>query len=251
MSLRRTSLLSLILLTLNAAALGAISSPVFRIEASNTMGSDSFEVSSGDLTLVPNLGGPGIDGWTWSLPAAEYLSSGMNDIATLTSASLTLVDHPFAPRIILNYVLRAAEGDIDATVDSAVVSFATLPASETKARASTGFSLTDFNDGVPAELAGPGGLGMFTALYDGTTQFANLVPLLTANGGESPSLSDVRPLPPATWEMLGVPVYSMQVHHAFSLTARDLMSGQNTYIIMPEPGALALAALAGLFLRRR
>lgn len=238
------------LLLLAASTAGAGISPViFRIDVSNAGGSAYYEATSGDL--VPD---PGIGGYRWVLPAYQDLDSGGNLIAVLNAATLRVVDNPAGfPRVILNFDLLAGAQDLDVTVKSALVSFSPLPAALAAGRASVGFTLTDYVDGVPAQIAGPGGMGMFTAQYNGFvpggTTFANLIPLVTAGVGSSTSVNDA--VPPASFALIGQAVSDISVMYEFSMTAMDLMSGQSTYVVTPEPAGLALFGMAGLALALR
>lgn len=231
---------------------------VFRIEVSNALGSDSFEVSSADLV-------PDTVGKKWILPMGEELSSGggSNVIANLLSATLRVHDAntlQSGPFVIMNFQLRAGELNTTVHVQSALVSFAAIPAAEAEAKATAGYSLTDWNDGIPATLQSlnpTSGQGMYTARYNPTVQnpmngvvFANLVNEVSIDAGGSGSVSDAQP--PMGWAPVGAAVSAIGATHDFTLTARDLMTGQSTFAVKPEPGALAglLLAVAGLARRR-
>lgn len=242
-------------LVMASAAWGGISPVIFRIDASNAGGAAFYEATSDQL--VPD---PGIGGYKWVLPGQVELSSdALNVIALLNSATLRVVDNRLGfPRIILNFDLQAGAQDILVSVKSPLVSFLPLPAALAAGRASCGYTLTDFNDGVPAVLAGldpPNGLGMFTAKYNGFvpggTTFANLIAELAVDQGGSVSVNDAEP--DMGFASIGTQVHSISVMHQFTLTAMDLMSGQNTFVVMPEPAGAAVLALAatGLLIGRR
>jgi len=242
-----------LLLATSMAAAG-VSPVIFRIEASNALGTDTWTVSSADL--VPD---PGTGGQMWTLAGAHYLKSSLtNTIATLNAATLAVTDDPLNyPGIMLNFQIRAGSLDTVIHITSAMVSFGTLPASETAALCNAGFTLTDFDDNVPAQLASmnPGaGLGIYTAQYNGMvptgTTFANLAALYATDHGGTATASYTYPAG-GGFQPLGVPLSNISVACDFTLTAKDLMSGDTTYYVMPEPAALLLLGLlAGLRVRR-
>jgi hypothetical protein len=180
-------------------------------------------------------------------------------VATLNYATLTVVDTWSYPRIIMNYEILAGESNGTFMVKSPLVSFPTIPGVVSKGRATVGYTLSDFSDGIPAKLEGldPGaGLGIFTAQYNGFvpngTEFANLIEQLATDNGGTLTATAAQP-PVGTWLNIGVDVYDSSVSHGFTLTANDLMSGTNTFVVTPEPAAFGLMALGvvGLSLRRR
>jgi len=244
--MRQVLLVGLVLATASAAVAG-VSPVIFRIEASNANGSTFYEVTS--AALVPD---PGTGGQTWSLGAPVTLMSGSNIIATLNMANVRLVDiNTNIPRVIVNFDI--ANGDLDASfvVKSAVVDFATIPAFLSVGRATAGFTLTDFNDGVPASLQGPGGgAGIFTGFYNGSTVFANLIAGLSVNNGGTVTGTGKEPAV-GTWADIPVAVSDISLRNDFTLTAKDLMSAQTQILVTPEPAALALIACGLLLARRR
>ncbi len=244
-----------LLLTVASPALADISPVIFHIEASNEFGSVVFEVMSDELVPDPATGGQ-----KWTLDMAQELSLGPAPedlIATLENASLTVVDDTFNyPRIIMNFQLQAGLSDAEFLVESPLVSFSTLGEADSAGRATAGFSLSDFSDGIPAMLQGldPGsGLGIFTAQYNGFvptgTQFANLIAELGADSGGTISASDS--FPASGFAAIGENVDDISVMYGFTLTANDLMSGQNTFVVFPEPAGIALILLAVAGIRRR
>jgi hypothetical protein len=233
-----------------SGAYGNVSGFIIDITASNSSGTDSFSVPLGDLVSDP-------DGGHWALPLGGHvLSTPGNVIATLNAATLRYVDNPLnIPRILMSFEIVAGNLNTTIGVKSPLVSFPTLPASSSQGRATAGFTLSDYSDGVPASLEGLSGFGMFTADYNGFvpggTQFANLVPgPLTATDGGTAVANGVLP-PVGTWQTIGVGVNDISLMEAFTLTGKDLMSTTNSFLVMPEPTALALLALGALALRRR
>jgi hypothetical protein len=233
-----------------SAAFASVSDVIFQINASNANGSTVFTVHAIDLVPAP-------PGQAWTLPAPVQLSSGSGLIGTLDMATLLIVDDPHNfPRILLNFDLYAADLDAQFVVTSPLIGFPTLPAALAQGRATAGLTLTDYSDGIPAVLGGlPSGHGIFTADYNGMvpggTEFANLLPGLTATDGGTASGSAAQP--PSGWLSIGQDVHDISLMFGFTLTARDSMSATDTYVVTPEPGALALLALGvlGIVARRR
>lgn len=233
-------------------ALASVSPVIFRIEATNGINSDFYEVTSDQLVPDPVTGGQ-----KWVLAGPYELGPVSDLIATLNSATLTLVDDPLnTPRLLMNFEVLCGETDATFLVESALVSFPTLPANESRARATAGFTLTDYNDGIPAALEGmdpANGLGIFTAQYNGFVpdgvEFANLVAGLYTDSGGTVTANQKKP--PTGFEYLGVGVYDISTMNAFTLTANDLMSGQTSFFVMPEPLSALLLAALGLCARRR
>jgi hypothetical protein len=235
------------------AAMADVSDTIFRIEATSTLGNAVLEVGSDQLVPDPATGGQ-----RWELPAAYDLWGTTELIARLEQATVRIVDDPTnVPRILVNFTIIAGAADAEFLVNSPVVSFAPLPAALSAGNATAGFTLTDYNDGVLAELSGmdpDNALGIFTAQYNGYpagTVFANLVPYLSVGDGGTDSASDAVP-PVGTWQPIGVDVTDIAFDNAFTLTALDSMSGQTSFLVIPEPvGSLALLAAGGIAMLRR
>jgi len=244
--MRQVLVAGLVLATATAAVAG-VSPVIFRIQATNANGTATFSVPA--TALVPD---PGTGGQRWALGGPVTLASGSNVIATLNMANVRLVDNRLnIPRVIVNFEI--ANGDLDATfaVESAVVDFLPIPAALSEGRATAGFTLTDFNDGVPASLQGPGGgAGIFTGFYNGSTVFANLIAGLSVNNGGTVTGTGKVPAV-GTWQDIPVAVTDISLRNDFTLTARDSMSAQTQILVTPEPAALALVACGLLLARRR
>ncbi len=233
-----------------------ISETIFNLAVTNTNGSSAtFSVPS--TALEPD---PGTGGYIWELEFAEELWDFNNNdlVATLNQATVRIVeDSNSFPRIISNFQINNGEADSEFLVESPVVSFdPILPAAYSEGRATASFTLTDHNDGIPAELAGldpDNGLGIFTAYYNGYpagTEFANLVAYMSVDNGGSESASQAFP-PVGTWAPIGVDVNDISFNNAFTLTGSDQMSGQTSFMVTPEPGALMLLGVGLAFLARR
>ena len=244
-----------------AFAQAAISTEILRVEVSTGVGlSDTLVVTSDKLMPGPASGGL----YTLAsdpdhLGSYEFMDGGTS-LATLGSANLLFVDDPvFGPRISMNYQITAASADITVRVNSAEVSFAALPAVSAALRATAGFSLSDFNDGVQAELESlnpSAWLGIHHTYYNGDdvagVEFSDLLPGLSASSGGSISTSDSRPNGGSGgYENVNAPVSSLYVVNEFTLTGMDYMSGNNTYYALPEPAAAVMLSVGVLFVIRR
>lgn len=240
-----------------AAAQGAISNEIFRMEVSSGGLSDTFVVTSANLT--PGAGGS----QQWILNGSQYDFVDSNDpfniLATLESATLTYVDDIFStPRILMNYNLRAGSADITVQANSAIVGFWPINSADAALRATAGFTLSDYADGVDATLNGldPSNfLGIHHSYYNGDAgsgvEFGDLVAGLGTDNGGTITVTGARPQV-GSFENVGVAVNSLYVTNGFTLTAFDLMSGSNSYFAMPEPASIVgLSLLVVLASRRR
>jgi hypothetical protein len=243
-SIRWLAWLPVALLVLTPVAQAGISNVIFRVEASNTAGSNAvYEVDSSQLVPDPTTGGQ-----KWTLPAGGVeLWDGTDLIAKINTATLKVVDDATNfPRILLNFEILAGTSDATFLTQSPVVSFTPVSSVLAAGKANAGFTLTDQNDGIPAVLNGLGGAGIYTAQYNGPlpsggTVFANLVPGLTATGGATTAASDA--LPATGFLPIGEAVYDISLTNDFTLTANDLMSGQVAFFLTPEPTAISLLTL--------
>ncbi|MFH1749187.1 MAG: PEP-CTERM sorting domain-containing protein [Planctomycetota bacterium] len=239
-------------------ASAGISSIALRFEAVNALGSDDFEVGLEELSYNPTTGL-----YTWGLTFSEDLASSPgNIIATLNSATLVIGDDPANyPRIFINYEVQAGELAVEEfRVQSALVSFSEMLPELAAGRATAGFSITDVvNDGIPAELQGlpsedvPVGHGIHTAWHNGLyptgTEFAHLVEFVDANYGGTNTANGKKPA--SGFLDIGAGLYDISVECGFSLTAGDLMSGNTTWTVTPEPATVGLLLLATVMLVRR
>ena len=239
---------------------GDISNVIFRIEASNTIGSGYVEFTADQLTYNPTT-----NQWVWSTGYNEILDD-MDVIATLDSATLKLVKDPAAVNkpyyIEFGFTLHAGAADTDFFIKSALISFATLPPALLQpptggGRATASFTATDVNsNGVTLMPGGPNGAGDYTAQYDGWvpngTTFASLVGEMSFGPGGSGNASQTFPTG-SGYAPINNPVYDMSAMIAFNLTYDDSASGTTTYRILPEPMAGLGAAVLALALgwRRR
>jgi hypothetical protein len=229
-----------------------ISNVIFHFEAENAGGSGSFEATSNLLSFNPVTG---VYSWGSMAPMDLVDPNTHNVIATLRSVNLAIVDQPgLLPRITMNWSAAAGGSLTTFNVFSALVSYSTIPAAQGKATVS--LSATDqTGDGVTLSGLDPQhGLGIYTAKYNGAnpgegTMFSNLLSLVAAGPGGTGQGSQNDPS--VGFRPIGADVFSMTITDGFTLTAGDLMSGNNSFVVLPEPASLLL--LAGLLvgLRRR
>jgi hypothetical protein len=249
--------LAAVALLATGTAAGSISNIIFQVAASNANGSSaSYSVTASDLVPDPSTGGV-----KWTMPAGGVeLWDGSDLIAKINAATLKIVDdYQNAPRLIMNFEVLAGLSDVTMLIDSALVSFQPISGALSAGRATAGYTLTDFNDGIPAVLQGldpANQLGMFTAQYNGPlpnggTEFANLVAGMSVDSGGTVTGSEVFP-PVGVWEPIGEDVMDISFFNGFTLTANDLMSGQTSFVVIPEPaGVLVWAAFCALSIVRR
>ncbi|MCC6357975.1 MAG: PEP-CTERM sorting domain-containing protein [Phycisphaerales bacterium] len=173
--------------------------------------------------------------------------------ASQTSSIEYVVD----PIVNLSFSVAAGNATTTFMIGSALLSFPTISAAE--ARASVGFSVTDFSGGDGATLTGIGGhsgTAGYVAQYNGFagtnsgTSFAELLPSVIA----APFLTgtDSATVPASGYTPIGS-VSDMSSLVAFELSAGDFASGTSTFEIIPEPttGVLLLVAAGALLARRR
>ncbi len=246
-----------LVLAATTAAQAAISTEILRIEATNSLGTAELVVPATALSPITGVSG----GWTWTQSGAVDLVEQFNPaniVATLNSATVTVVDDPFnVPRVMVNFEVRAMDFDVTFVVKSAQVSFPAMLAAETMGRSTAGYTLTDYDDGVDAVMESmdpPNLLGMMSSYYNGDdasgTQHADLITGLAVDNGGTVTASGAEPTV-GVWDPLGESVSSIYVHSEFTLTALDLGSGNTAMFVMPEPGTFIAFGLAAFGLLRR
>ncbi len=223
-----------LLLCLNVASAGQVSSTFFTIEVESALGSESWSISSADVDYNPLTE-------TWSWDGAQIA---LGEVATLNQAFLTIVGDP---QIALGFAITAGPEDTTVTITSAILSFDPLAGAD--GAASAGFTLTEAGGSPPASLLGLGGdLGSAYAAYYNVspgTVFAEFIPALGTTTTTSGSGNT------GGWVPIGDAVSNMQVVCSFTLSASDLASSTSNYLIIPEPAALAMFTIGALALLRR
>lgn len=223
---------------------------VFEIQAVSGQFGASFEVLAewGDYD-------PATQTWSWTLPEAVEFWDGSTFLGSLDTFEAQVVDDP---EVNLNFAVQAGSSDTDFYIASALLdNFDPIDDAEGYANAS--FTLTDF-DGGSAALAGIGDTGGgYLAQYNGWagdpfegpqgTTFAE--GLFSMSAGFLETYTEDFVYPASGNEAIGVTVEDMSSLVSFTLSAQDLASGTSSYVIVPEPGALALLALGSAVLFRR
>ena len=246
--------IGLLVLGVSVAAAGDISNTIFRIEATNDLGTGFQDFFASDLSYVPAT-----NSWNWVAPAQTQITQGATVLATLESATLRFVKDPQASQpyyIDLSFAVQAG-GGVSPThfrILTGQISFPSLPVGVVAGRSTAAFNITDSgNDGATLDGFGAPGTGAYTAQYNGAvpggTTFANLVSHVQAVPGGSGS--DGQQVPPAGYAAIGVPVQDMSLMLDFTLTSADIGGGTESYRILPEPAAVSLLGLLALAFRRR
>ena len=144
-------------------------------------------------------------------------------------------------------------------IASALLAFDTIPAALAEGRASASFTLTDFN-ADDATLTGIGEAGGgYLAQYNGWagdpfggpqgTTFAEGIHSM--NAGFLETVTEDFDHPASGMLLIGEDVHDMSSLVSFTLSPQDLASGTSSFVIVPEPGALALLAMGCVALLRR
>ena len=187
----------------------------------------------------------------WNLPAPEQLSDGAVDLALLSSAYVGIDEAD--PVVDLDFSLtNSTSGVLFVNIKTAVIQFGANP----NAEASAISSMTLGDSGTDGVWVG----GQFAdakcyeASYSTSnvantnTNFARLLPSLNFN---SPGGMGSENLPAWGMSSLGTTVYMMQAEYKFTLSPGDQVSGESSFVIIPEPATVAMLALGGLLLLRR
>ncbi len=237
--------------TLRALLAGAIgvSFPVFAvadvgsvflsIEATSDLGTDTWELMTDDVNYDS-----GTDTWSWS-GGGYTLNNGTSLIGMIDNVVISMVGDP---QINLIFAVQAGNAPTHFVISSSVLSFPGI--SSAQGVASVGITLTDSSaDGSGGTLTGngPGG-GAYQALYNSGSTFAEFVSSISAGAFDSDTENGF------TGGLVAIPgtVTDMQAVFDFTVTPQDSASATSTYLIIPEPTAIALLAVgAALALRRR
>lgn len=201
------------------------------------------------------------DGTTYRWSSSEshmFYGSDGSFLGTLNPGGQTSsIEYVVDPIVNLSFSVQAGNSTTAFSIGSALLSFPTIAAAE--ARASVGFSVTDFTGGDGATLTGTGGhsgTAGYTAQYNGFagtnsgTSFLEALPSIVA----APFLTavDSETTPASGYTSIGS-ASDMSTLVSFTLTAGDFASGTSTFEIIPEPttGLLLVVAAGALFARRR
>lgn len=229
-------------LMLVSTASADLSNVVFRIEATNSLGSGVYEVTA-------DQGSWDGDTYTWGGGNVDIMDEGGNVIATLMHAQVNAVADP---QVGILFDVVAGATDTQFTISSGELSFPAI--TNATGVASAGLTVTDAGQDNGAIATGNGGSGgsAYQANYNGLapagTLFAEFIPsvIVSTPGGSSTGSG-------STGGFIAIPgtVTSMSAQYSFMLSALDSASGTSNFVIVPEPASVALLALGALALIRR
>ncbi|VAX42015.1 hypothetical protein MNBD_PLANCTO03-2387, partial [hydrothermal vent metagenome] len=222
-----------------STAWGDIGDPVLTFEASNALGSGTFTVSPDDGAWDGNS-------WFWMAlgPIEIYTDTG-DLIATFTQGSAFIDEDP-----LIGMGFAVLNGDLDATISisSSNITFDTIFGAQ--GRASAGMTMTESNGDTATLIGLEAGGTMFSADYNGTTPFADLLAgPFSAGAFSTTDATDEYP-DGGAFAAMG-DVSDISVDWSFELSANDQASGTSVFVVIPTPASLALIAVGGLFIGRR
>lgn len=234
--------LSLGAMTLVPTASADLSNVVFRIQATNSLGTGVYE---GTI----DQGSWDGDTYSWKSNSIDIMDDSGDVIASLVHAQVVAVADP---QVGILFDVVAGATDTQFTISSGELSFPTIVGAT--GVASAGLTVTDAGQDNGALATGNGGSGgsAYQANYNGLapagTLFAEFIPSVTVStpGGSATGLG-------STGGFLNIsdPVSSMSAQYSFMLSALDSASGTSNFVIVPEPASLALLALGAMALIRR
>lgn len=232
---RLSALLTLASVSLVASA--NLDGPAMKITATTSAGTGSWEIGFDAFQY---------DGKTDSF---SWVSNGPTDIVSASGQVLATINAANAyyqqdPIIALGFLATAGNSAVNFTVDSALLSFATI--NPAQAQASAGTSLTDVN-GDGASLSSTDGK-LYRSYYNG---FQNNVFAPLVGGSVAGPNDTVVTSQSVGFTGVGTGVSDMSAGWKFTLSANDMASGTSRYEVVPEPVSLAVFGLAALALKRR
>jgi len=223
--------------------------------AADVIGGGSMTISatnmstggSGTKTYTLTETSEGVMVWSSALASEQEILDGMGNYLGLVKS--LECDYEGDPEVRLKFAIQAGDTDTAFTIPSMAVSFAAM----TNPRAQASASITVTSGTTTASATGQySGEKAYTAIYNGTTNWAYLVDSVTAVEGNSVTGSQRRPVLPTVDEVIPASVTSIQAAYSFKLTAGDEASGTSRFAITPEPATLGLMGLGlAMLLRRR
>lgn len=241
---------------------GDVSNVIFRVEATNSEGTGYVEITEDQL--VPSTGGK----LKWTGGGLSVYPGNDDSLMPLATLGQALVQYKPTPAAGVPYYLNmvfdvtAGATDTHFVVSSGWQSFThVLPASMLVgptggAFASVGVTLTDnaqYSDGATAVGDSNNGQGIFRALYNQSpspTMLTDLINLVQVNSGGTADANAAIGAPGA-YQTIPVATADMALAFDFTLSARDQFSGNSSFYVMPEPGALGVMLCMGVALLRR
>jgi hypothetical protein len=199
------------------------------------IGEITLEASSSEGSATARFSGAYDENGVWSVPDAVALRSNEGVlIGTLEGLDFVWQSDPV---VSLSFTATAGPSDTTFILSTATLSFPTIP--NPTASASASMTLTDTrSNGAQLDPVAPNS-GLFLALYDGGTLFAELIGPMSVSGGTLTASSGAGPQ-----TILGS-VSSIQAQFAFRLSAQDSAAGQGQFTVVPEPST-ALLLLVGV-----
>lgn len=236
-------------------ALASVTDPALTITATNGNGTATLPIPLSAFTYDPFYG------------EYDYIQAGQVNlyapgnlfVGKIKALSAFLTDDPtIGPAIILQYTLVAGATQTSFTVDSGVVSFATIPAALAAGAMSDTFVVTDLNqNGVAIGSLNNYAYKTYYGQAGGPEFFFHGSDSLGGMSDTSPgsviNAYDNHPAIPGEFENLGVDVDRIRTATGFWLSPMDETQVQSTFMLnyIPEPAAVGLVAVVGLLLRRR
>jgi len=224
---------------------------LYRVTATRSDGVTGFvEFSSLDGNYNSDPANPsgndgywnGYDHYDWTMSIATAIHGpGGELLGRINSAHIEVDSDPF---VLANFNVTA--GSLNTTFNVSSSNLVVAPSSYT-GQASAQVTLTD-NDGDGALLAvSTNPAGMYRAMYNGPTVFANLLsaPVVAASFSSNVANSNIGPAP-----IVGV-INDISAQFDFTLSANDTATGTSNFTIVPAPGSIALLGLSGLAAIRR
>ncbi|MEO1584777.1 MAG: PEP-CTERM sorting domain-containing protein [Planctomycetota bacterium] len=232
----------MIMMAASGTASANISAMIFEITATDEVsGASASATYFLDASRIDNNGN-----YNWELPEAVTFEDQGIELGGLNTASVSIAADPV---IAVDFNVFATAQNTSFQVNSAVLTFDTISASNAQAVASAAVTLQDFNgDGV---VFTPGSQGAYNAFFNnGTSLFTDLFPSgsqLTGAGFSNPSFAaDSGGFVPA-----GIDISSISAAWDFTLSAGDLATGSSVFEVIPAPSTAALLGLGGLAAARR
>ena len=242
------------------AALGGMSDVAIEITAKAGTNEATVQIQQSMGRMLVSLEGEAV-GWSFASRGAISLDAGDGTHLGTIDLSATFIDDP---EVNLNFAVQAGALDTEFYIGSSQITFPTITNGD--AQASAAFELTDGNwplDGATLTGIGdPSGVGgAYLAQYNGwagdpmgpagTTFAEDILSMATDPGAWEATVNADFNYPTSGWTTVPGGVSSISSLISFELSANDAASGTSRFVIVPEPGALALLVMLGVVALRR
>lgn len=238
--LLRTNIAILAFASLTAVASADFGNVIFKVTATSSLGTGTFEVTREQAGFDPNNYSN-----TWSLGQSIDIKNAQGvKIATLGSGYARYINDPV---VAIGFAVFAGASTTHFTISSGLLSFPTI--ANATGQTSAGVTITDFDqDG--ASFGNSRGGDNYFARYNGNpgSLFKSMIsPFSVSAGGSATQSSNYG------WAAVGGSVSDMHAVWDFDLSAMDLAGGTSRYEILavPEPASIAVLALAVAAIARR